>query len=68
LGIRVFEGVILYHDAVSPDFQVTLVDIYNDVKILVRPVTLDKHVPENIFQHSHQGCPVNIFKFFKFRK
>ena len=68
LGIRIFESIVFYHDTVSPDFQVSFVDIYDDVKILVRSVTLDKHVSEYIFQHSHQGCPINIFKFFKFCK
>ncbi len=66
--ILVGQSRILDNRPVSPDFQVPLVDVDDDVEVFIGAVPLDQHVSENVFQHPHEGCPVDIFEFFEFRE
>src|SRR5688572_112438 len=56
------------NNAVPPDLKVTLVCVDDNIEIIIRTIFFTQHAPEDIFQNTHHGGPVNVLEFLEFRK
>ena len=68
LQILVFDFAIFNNGAVAEYFQVTFVNVDNDIEIVFGAITLWQRGTENFFENMHQRLAVYVLEFFKFRK
>src|SRR5690606_4699525 len=68
LEIIIFRKFILHNDTRSPDFQISVVRIHDDVHIFIRTETTTDHTAKNLLQYGDDCRSIDIFKLFKLLK
>ena len=61
----VFYGTVFDDGPVAHDLEVTFFGIYDDVEVVIRSVFLAEEGLEDVFQHFHEGGPVDILRFLE---
>ena len=65
LRVFVFNGVVIYNDAVAPDFQIAFVRIDNHIEVVVRSILLFELGTESVLDERHQGNAIDVLFFLE---
>ena len=65
LLVLIFNSTVFNYRSVVPDFQITLIRVYNNIKVFIGLVLLTQLVAERLLNEGHQSGSVDVLFLFK---
>ena len=68
LLVGVDHFIVFHHFAITVDFAIALVGVYDNIEVFVGAKDFGDYITETFFQHAYQRGAVDVFCFFEFGK